>query len=216
MGGEVLLVVHLGTKKAAKSGCCVMWILFWSVGRWRINALGEEAISHSARISPTTSEMYRMSELRNILKGYPDLKRIEEPVRSEVIAKIEEYDQRGYLNYITLSASIVFSGRYVTNLAELKHDTLYNTLRQSDYAADGYLDGLTIVHQDYRSLFRQYCNQDGVCFLIDPPYLSTQATTYTGYWKLRDYLDVLHTPRHQLLLFHIREKQHTRTLRMAR
>lgn len=35
--------------------------------------------------------------------------------------------------------------------------------------------------------------KDGVCFLIDPPYLSTQSCTYANYWRLRDYLDVLHT-----------------------
>ena len=28
-------------------------------------------------------------------------------------------------------------------------------------------------------------------FLVDPPYLSTDAGTYKSYWKLRDYLDVL-------------------------
>ena len=32
-----------------------------------------------------------------------------------------------------------------------------------------------------------------VVFLIDPPYLSTEAGTYNGYWKLGNYLDVLHT-----------------------
>ena len=36
-------------------------------------------------------------------------------------------------------------------------------------------------------------NAPHVCFLIDPPYLSTQALTYEGYWRLSDYLDVLHT-----------------------
>ena len=40
-------------------------------------------------------------------------------------------------------------------------------------------------------MFDRWKSEDGVCFLIDPPYLSTQASTYTGYWRLRDYLDVL-------------------------
>lgn len=38
-----------------------------------------------------------------------------------------------------------------------------------------------------------YATQQHVCFLIDPPYLSTQTLTYNGYWRLSDYLDVLHT-----------------------
>lgn len=28
-------------------------------------------------------------------------------------------------------------------------------------------------------------------FLVDPPYLSTDVTTYSMYWRLSDYLDVL-------------------------
>lgn len=31
----------------------------------------------------------------------------------------------------------------------------------------------------------------GAVFLVDPPYLSTEVGTYTMYWKLSDYLDVL-------------------------
>lgn len=149
--------------------------------------------NYSQRLAaiPTTNAL--LAELRNILKGYPEQKRISEPVRTKVVDKIAEYDRRGFVDYITLSASIVFSGRYVTSFGELQKSTLYNTLRQSDYTAEGYLDNLTIVHEDYRKLFRKYQNQDGVCFLVDPPYLSTQATTYNGYWKLRDYLDVLRT-----------------------
>ncbi len=140
---------------------------------------------------PTTNAI--LAELREVLKNVPELKRIDEPYRSLVLGVIREYDRRGFVDYITLSASILFSGKYATTLEELQKHTLYNTPRQSDYDAEGYLDGLTIVHEDYRLLFNQYHLQPGVCFLIDPPYLSTQATTYSGYWKLRDYLDVLHT-----------------------
>ncbi|MGM9837716.1 MAG: hypothetical protein ACI30A_04415 [Paludibacteraceae bacterium] len=95
------------------------------------------------------------------------------------------------MDYITLSTSILFSAKYATSLAELEKQTLYNTIRQNDYTADNYLQGITIVHQDYKDLFRRYQNDDGVCFLIDPPYLSTQATTYSCYWKLKDYPDFI-------------------------
>lgn len=147
--------------------------------------------NYSQRLAaiPTTNAL--LAELRNILKGYPEQKRISEPVRTKVLDKIAEYDRRSFVDYITLSGNVCFSGNYVTSLGELLKSTLYNTLRQSDYTAEGYLDNLTIVHEDYRKLFRKYQNQDGVCFLVDPPYLFTQATTYNGYWKLRDYLDVL-------------------------
>ena len=73
----------------------------------------------------------------------------------------------------------------------LEKETLYNCVRQSDYDAKGYLDGLEVVSQCYKELFAKYKDLPNVVFLVDPPYLSTDAGTYKSYWKLRDYLDVL-------------------------
>ena len=92
-----------------------------------------------------------------------------------------------------MSSSILFSGNYATNIREIEKQTLYNTTKQTPYACDGYLDGLEIVKADYRELFSQYKDTPGVVFLVDPPYLSTQAGHYNGYWRLADYLDVFST-----------------------
>lgn len=140
---------------------------------------------------PSTNAL--LAELRAIMSGFPDNKRIVEPYRSRVLDAIAAYEKRGFVDYITLSASILFSANYVTSYEELARMTLYNTVKSSDYAADHYLDGLTITHEDYRRVFHEWEGKAGVCFLIDPPYLSTQNLTYSNYWKLRDYLDVLHT-----------------------
>lgn len=42
-------------------------------------------------------------------------------------------------------------------------------------------------------LFKAFKNEQDVLFVVDPPYLSTDTTTYNSnkYWKLKDYLDVL-------------------------
>ena len=148
-----------------------------------------DGYTHRLAEIPRTNEL--LKELRAMLKGCPDNKRIEEPYRSQVLQAVERREREGYVDYVTLSASVLFSGKYVTSLAQLRKETLYNTVRTSDYCADGYLDGITVTHEDYRALFDRWKSEDGVCFLIDPPYLSTQASTYTGYWRLRDYLDVL-------------------------
>ena len=134
-----------------------------------------------------------LAELRTILSDYPRNKRIVEPYRTRILDAIARYDRAGFVDYISLSASILFSSNYVTNLAALRKEHLYNTVRLSDFSADGYLDGLTVTRKDYRELFAEYVHTPHVCFLIDPPYLSTQALTYEGYWRLSDYLDVLHT-----------------------
>ena len=83
--------------------------------------------------------------------------------------------------------------KYVTNYNDLTKQTFYNNVRQSNYVTDDYLAGVEIVHQDYKELFDQYKDLDNVVFLVDPPYLSTDTSTYTNdkYWKLKDYLNVL-------------------------
>lgn len=61
----------------------------------------------------------------------------------------------------------------------------------NEYSADGYLDGLTIVSEDYKVLFERYKDIPNVLFVIDPPYLSTDVGAYTEYWPLSKCLDVL-------------------------
>jgi len=81
--------------------------------------------------------------------------------------------------------------KYVQSYIELEAETLYNRIKREDYNADGYLEGLTIVSQDYRELFENTKDNGHVIYLVDPPYLSTDCSTYKNYWKLADYLNVL-------------------------
>ena len=107
------------------------------------------------------------------------------------LIECEEADN-GYVDYITLSSSLLFSMNYVTNLDGLRKETFYNTIRKSNYPlCIDYLDGLEIVSCDYRELFNKYKDIPNVIFLIDPPYLSTEVGAYNMHWRLSDYLDVL-------------------------
>jgi hypothetical protein len=132
-----------------------------------------------------------IADLRLILKEYPKDKRIEGGVRDAVIERIRIEDIAGYVDYITISSSILFSMKYALSFAQLEKETLYNCVRQSGYDATGYLDGLEVVSQCYKELFARFKDLPNVVFLVDPPYLSTDVGTYKSYWKLRDYLDVL-------------------------
>ena len=74
----------------------------------------------------------------------------------------------------------------------MRKEVLYNNIRKADYSlCDDYLEGLEITSKDYREVFNEYKDVPGVVFLVDPPYLSTDVTTYSMYWRLSDYLDVL-------------------------
>ena len=132
-----------------------------------------------------------ITDLRVILKDSPKDKIILGEFRSKVFERVLLDENSGYVDYITLSSSILFSMKYVQSYEALQKETLYNTVRQSEYTADGYLDGLEVVSQCYKELFTKYKDVPNVVFLVDPPYLSTESGTYKSFWKLRDYLDVL-------------------------
>nr|WP_321409357.1 hypothetical protein [uncultured Carboxylicivirga sp.] len=129
--------------------------------------------------------------IREMVKGYPEDKKLDPAIKKKIIDYLRDQDKKGFVDYITLSSSLLFSMNYVVSLEELEKQSMYNCLRKSDYNADGYLDGLHIVKSDYKELFQLYKDIEGVVFIVDPPYLSTEVGTYKNYWRLSDYLDVL-------------------------
>lgn len=119
--------------------------------------------------------------------------RIPNDVRDRIHELVREEEQKvGFVDFYTISQSLSFPMKYATNLGEfLKAATLYNRMVGNEYSADGYLDGLTIVSEDYKVLFERYKDIPNVLFVIDPPYLSTDVGAYTEYWSLSKCLDVL-------------------------
>ena len=137
----------------------------------------------------TTNEI--LSIVRPLLADVPKDKKVPDGLKRQILSIIRGYEDAGYVDYITLSSSLLFSGKYATSYEELSKQTMYNTMKQSGFSADGYLDGLEVVHCDYRELFAAFPDKARTLFLIDPPYLSTEVGAYKCYWKLTDYLDVL-------------------------
>lgn len=136
-----------------------------------------------------------LDKIREVVASVPRRKFLPEKTKEAILLLIEQEEkERGYVDYITLSTSLLFSMKYATNLAGLRKETFYNTVRKCNYdLCLDYLDGLEVVSCDYRELFSRYKDVPNVVFLIDPPYLSTEVGTYTMNWGLSDYLDVLQT-----------------------
>ena len=132
-----------------------------------------------------------LEDLRETAKGYPPHKKITGSMRDVFLERILQDEQNGFVDYLTLSSSLLFSMKYVLNFEELKKQNLYNKLRQNDYNCDGYLDGLEVVCCDYKELADKYNADTDVVFLVDPPYMATDISTYKMDWRLQDYLDVL-------------------------
>lgn len=136
-----------------------------------------------------------LAKIRPLAASTPRQKALPKETKDAILHLIEQEEQKyGYVDYITLSSSFLFSMKYVTDLSGLRKETFYNTVRKCNYSPClDYLDGLEVVSCDYRELFDKYKDVPNVVFLIDPPYLSTEVGTYTMNWGLSDYLNVLQT-----------------------
>lgn len=142
---------------------------------------------------PRTNALLDM--IRPITASTPRHKALSKEAKEAILRLVEQEEkENGYVDYITLSTSLLFSMKYVTDLDGLRKETFYNSVRKCNYnPCIDYLDGLEVVSCDYKELFNKYKNVPNVVFLIDPPYLSTEVGTYTMNWGLSDYLDVLQT-----------------------
>lgn len=117
-------------------------------------------------------------------------KRLTKRESDKVIQIIEK--ERGFVDYITLSSNLLFSGKYANSIRELTSHGFYNKITSKPYNADGYLKGVIRENGDYREVLKKYeCSR--LVVIADPPYLSTDISSYSKdkYWLLTDYLEVL-------------------------
>lgn len=158
---------------------------------------------YSRRLQAIPQTNALLADLREIAKDTPRHKPIKGEARERIFERIiREERERGYVDFMTLSASLLFSMKYQLSADGMRKEVLYNTIRMTDYPlCHDYLDGLTVTSCDYKELYEQYQDVPGVVFLVDPPYLSTEAGTYKIYWRLSDYLDVLNVLRDKPFVF---------------
>lgn len=151
---------------------------------------------------PRTNRL--LESIRPIASQSDRHKPITGEARERIFALLEQEEkENGFLDFITLSSSLMFSMKYKMSIEGMRGETLYNNVRKTGYEPCGdYLAGLEIVSCDYRELFEEFKDTPGVVFLVDPPYLSTDVGTYRMYWRLADYLDVLSVlPGHNFIYF---------------
>lgn len=127
---------------------------------------------------PRTNRL--LESIRPIASQFDRHKPITGAAREKIFSLLEQEEKEtGFLDFITLSSSLMFSMKYKMSIEGMRGETLYNNVRKNGYEpCRDYLAGLEIVSCDYRELFKQYKDTPGVVFLVDPPYLSTDVGTY--------------------------------------
>lgn len=126
---------------------------------------------YCSRLQAITQTNALLADLREIAKDTPRHKPIKGEARERIFKRIlREEDERGYVDFITLSSSLMFSMKYQLSVEGMRKETLYNNIRTSDYPlCTDYLEGLTVTSCDYMRLYEQYKDVPGVVFLVDPP-----------------------------------------------
>lgn len=117
-------------------------------------------------------------------------KLIDNTTKQKIIDVIYEYEQKGFVDYKTLSSNLLFSGQNESTFKQFVSKQFYHRIKKENYNADGYLQDVEVTHLDYKTLFEQYKDNPNVCFIADPPYFNTDTKSYSSYWQIQDYFDV--------------------------
>lgn len=142
----------------------------------------------------TTNEI--ITKIRNIIpytirkKGTSRDHITSKETKQKIIDVIYEYEQKGFVDYKTLSSNLLFSGKNESDFKSFTSKQFYERIKKGNYNADGYLQDVEVTHSDYKELFKQYENTPNVCFIVDPPYFNTDTKSYSNYWQIQEYFDV--------------------------
>lgn len=150
--------------------------------------------NYSERLAHSPQTNALLADIRSIIgNNVKSRERIVGNAREAILQRIRSEDTNaGYVDYITLSSNLLYPPKYKTDYDGLAKQSLYNRVTQSEYStSEDYLEGLKVVSCDYRELYAKFKGNPNVVYLIDPPYMSTDTSTYGKDWKLADYLDVL-------------------------
>ncbi len=140
--------------------------------------------------------------IATILNDCPRQKRLSKDKKQAVIHAIDSFD--GFIDLDVLTTWILFSGQIIQKIDDFKKKTFYNCVRLNDYqSADGYLDGLEILHESYVSLLPKYIKDKKTLLILDPPYVCTAQGAYrkAKYFGMIQFLDIMSIIRPPFIFF---------------
>lgn len=114
--------------------------------------------NYRRRIDNIPRTNHLIADIRKMVgDSVPRKKIIKGQLRDVIFNRIEEDLKNGFVDFITLSPSLMFSMKYKTNIDGLRKEVLYNNIPKNDYpVCDDYLHGLEITSCDYKELVHKY------------------------------------------------------------
>ena len=158
---------------------------------------------YSNRLShiPETNEI--ISNIRTMISGHEKREKIDNETKAKIIDYLRECEKNGmFVDCITISANICFSGNFCDTIDKIAKANLYSRIKTKLYDSTGYLDGLEIRNDDYKSLIDEFKNEPKIVFIMDPPYLSSEKRVYKdNYWDLPKYFSLFRVMKEQSFWF---------------
>ena len=114
--------------------------------------------NYRRRIDNIPRTNHLIADIRKMVgESVPRHKIIKGQLRDDIFNRIEEYVKSGFVDFITLSSSLMFSMKYRMDIDGMRKEALYNNIRKTDYPTCGdYLNGLEITSCDYKELVHKY------------------------------------------------------------
>lgn len=139
-----------------------------------------------------------LDEIKELTKDAEKNKRLDDKYKEQIDELLDK--QEGYIDWLTLSASLLYSSRYATNKEDFIERVYWNRMVKKPYNEDieEYIGGIDFVSKDWFELFEDYCGLENVIFLADPPFYKTSNFGFAGTnWTITDSLhtlEILKTP----------------------
>ena len=133
-----------------------------------------------------------IDKVKEILKDSEKGKRVTDEVKQKIDELIN--NETDYIDFITLSASLLYSSQYTTDKELFQKRVYWNHPVKFHYNEDisDYIEGIDFVSKDWKELFNEYTGIENCIFIADPPYPKTNNFAYVSKkWELKDSLDTL-------------------------
>lgn len=123
--------------------------------------------------------------------------------KQEILDFIQDFESKGhYIDYISLSAYLLFCGNYVYSLESLSKRDFYNRVALGSLCeAKGYLQCVERVQQDFKDLLDSYSHIQNKLLILDPPYLQTQVGNYKDCFRLGQFFELIQRVRKPYIFF---------------
>ena len=151
-----------------------------------------------------TTEQLRQEMVKIINSTPPTLSRQSSPhAKEKILTLLQDKAQSGaFIDCITISTYLLFSGNYATKYQELAKRNFYNAIRSTPINNNkGYLAGVERTQADFIDLLDSYKDITNKCLILDPPYLQTQKGNYRDSFQLEQFFTLIERVQKPYIFF---------------